>query len=76
MQMTGSGTTDAEGGGATASQARRPAEEHAALRRIAMLIARQKPQAEVFTTRIFDWSRRNKSRTSRPTWSKTTVGGK
>jgi signal transduction histidine kinase len=47
--MTGSGATDADRGGATASEARRLAEEHSSLRRIATLVARQTPQAEVFT---------------------------
>src|ERR1700761_2355706 len=47
--MAGSGATDADRGGAGASEARRLAEEHASLRRIATLVARQTPQAEVFT---------------------------
>src|ERR1700742_4044639 len=47
--MTGSGATDADRGGMTASEARRLAEEHSSLRRIATLVARQTPQAEVFT---------------------------
>src|ERR1700759_4703574 len=46
--MTGSGATDADRGGTTASEARRLAEEHASLRRIATLVAQQTPQAEVF----------------------------
>jgi signal transduction histidine kinase len=47
--MEGSEVTDADPGGATASEARRLAEEQAVLRRIATLVARQTPQAEVFT---------------------------
>src|ERR1700759_746368 len=47
--MTGSGATDAARGGMTASEARRLAEEHASLRRIATLVAQQTPQAEGFT---------------------------
>jgi signal transduction histidine kinase len=47
--MAGSGATDADRRGASASEARRLAEEQAALRRIATLVARETLQAEVFT---------------------------
>src|ERR1700761_8606530 len=47
--MAGSGATGVDRGGAPASEGRRLAAEHASLRRNATLVARQTPQAEVFT---------------------------
>ncbi|HEY2479422.1 MAG TPA: GAF domain-containing protein [Solirubrobacterales bacterium] len=47
--MAGSGPTETDVGGTVATEASRLAEEQAALRRVATLVARQSPQAEVFT---------------------------